>query len=237
MNLQELLDYVNTIANKEQRGNTLKPTRYNSILQAVNIRLFNKRLGLPEDYVQQLPVPKMVWEATQKITDDLRRFKVHMGATSTMPLTVNTSGDATLPTNYVYPSSLRYKYVSGTVNKPGIAIEVLTDAQLGDRLASSIVMPTKKNPVCVFYNTYIKFYPNDLQFVDFTYLRLPNKPVYAYTVDANDNIIYDPDNSTDLEWGEENHTRIADMILREMGINLRDQELQQYAMLMSEKQA
>jgi len=229
MNLQELLDYINFVANKDQRGGTLKPAKYNTALASANIKLFLTELGLEEQYQPGMPMPRRVWEITQNITEALRRFKIYMGEAGTMPLQVNSDGWGTLPKNYAYPSALRYRYVKKDKTTRDIPVDVLTDKEASDRLQSIITTPTLRYPIAIFHDDHIQFYPKNIQFVQFIYLRLPVQPVYGFSVDANDNVVYVPATSTELEWGDEYHYRIANIILDEWSTSIKDAEVAQFA--------
>ena len=70
----------------------------------------------------------------------------------------------------------------------------------------------------------IRIEPRDLGRVEFSYLRIPNTPVWAYTLVGGVEQ-YDPLNSVDFDWSEILFTDIAKMILGYLSINLRDGEL------------
>lgn len=230
MTLQEILNLCNYAANKEQSGNTLSPEQYNIILKAVNLYHFKRKIGLTEEYSIGKPMPQQALEITQRIADDLSPFLVQLN-----PLTIDVVGEADLPTNYFYPVNIGYDYVDSNGTKYNKAVEVLKQHELEIILGNSLKQPTKKNPACIIYDTYIQFYPIDLVYVRFNYYRLPNTPVYAYTIDINDNIIYNAAGSTELEWNELNQLDIAALILKEIGVNLQMTNLYQYAETMKIK--
>jgi hypothetical protein len=200
MNLNELYSYISFIANKEQSGSTFSPQEYNTNLRAINLDWFRNKYGLPEEYMPGRPIPKEAWEITQKITDDLHKFKVAMGINGVPPMYVNQYGVASIPSDYVHCSSWMYRIITNDGNcsytKDYSAGEVIRDNQIPDRLSDANKMPTKYNPVCVFYSDFIQFYPEDLGSVNFTYLRFPLTPVYDYYIDANYNTIYLPTGTT-----------------------------------------
>ena len=59
-------------------------------------------------------------------------------------------------------------------------------------------------------------------FVNFDYLRMPETPVWGYTV-VNDQPVYNTATSVQLEWSEIYHLDIANLILQYAANNLRDQ--------------
>ena len=221
-----VLKLVNFITNKETAGNTMKIDQYNTVIEAVNIDLLKQRYGLPEEYRAGQPMPTMSYEITKKIMDDMSQLKVRMGV-DTPALTVNSFGRGTIPTNYLHLSSAKYVQVTDNQceNKKikHRDIELLTDAQIAERLSNSIKMPTKKNPCMAQYGTYWQFYPSDLKKVHLTYLRLPNTPYYAYTIDEEtDEYIFDETNSVNFEYPADCLTDIVRLVLTYVNRNLKE---------------
>jgi hypothetical protein len=209
------------------------------LIYSVNIDFFKQRYGLPQEYQPGMPLPKMSYEITQKITDDLRDLKVRMGQ-DVATMAIATNGRATIPTDYIHFSSARYNQITdntcGNLATRPRAIEHLSDAQIGDRLGDSIKMPTLKNPVFVTYAGYFQFYPKTVSNVEFTYLRMPKTPVYGYVADnTTDDDTYDETTSVHFEYPEDCFNDIVSMCLGYIGINLRSSELLQYAEMQKEK--
>ena len=236
-----VLELVNFISNKEQSGNTMKIPQYNLIIELVNIDILKKTYGLPEEYQPGQPLPRVSYEITKKIMDDLKHLKVRMGVDVPV-LTLNQYGRADIPTDYLHLSSARYRYF--TKNKCGNAvektndIELLTDAQIGDRLGNSITMPTKKHPCMAIYSNYFQFYPEDLKQVELTYLRLPRTPYYNATLVSGANEDYydfSETGSQHFEYPTDTLSDIVMKILSYIGINIREQQVTQYAEMKSEK--
>lgn len=231
MNLGWLYNFLNYIANKEQSGNGFTPEEFNRILGAVNLDYFKLKYGLPEQYRPGQPLPAQSYEITQKITDDLRSCKVWMGGPNEAQMAVDVYGRADIPSNYVHVSSVRYKYsvndgCSATITPS--TVEILTDAQIGDRLSNSIKMPTLKDPVCIFYSDFIQFYPINIGYIDFTYLRMPTTPVFGFD-EVNYEVVYNASTSTEFDYPDEDYVDLARMLLGYIGINLREPQLQTYA--------
>ena len=53
--------------------------------------------------------------------------------------------------------------------------------------------------------------------VDFTYIKFPTKPVFAYTI-TNGYVEYDSVNSVELEWDEVNQLDILYILLSDLGV-------------------
>lgn len=237
MTLQNIIDYCNSIANKEQSGAAPTPDQWQSYFEAANIDYFNLKAGLPQEYKPGHALPRQAWETTQRITDDLRPFKVIYGGEDTAALPIDTHGQMAIPSDYWVVSSVRYRKATVSGCETTIVwrpIEILKDGDLNDRLGSTLKAPDYDYPVCCFFNSYIQFYPKNLQYVTFTYLRRPVTPLYAYTI-VNDVPVYDAVNSIQFEYPDNDHLDICRIILGYMGINVREQQLLQYAELMKAK--
>ena len=164
--VDKVLKLVNFITNKETSGNTMKIDQFNTVIEGVNIDLLKQRYGLPEEYKAGQPLPTMSYEVTKKIMDDLSILKVRMGV-DTPPLMLDNFGRADIPSDYLHLSSARFNHVIDnqcTFKKVKPRdIELLNDAQIGDRLSNSIKMPTYKDPCMAIFSGYFQFYPADLK--------------------------------------------------------------------------
>ena len=222
MTVWEIYQFIEFRANKDQSGRSYTPEQFNLACKAVNIEYFKLKAGLPEEYRVGAPMPRQAWQLTQKITDDLRIFMHVMGIDGPQ-LQINRFGLATLPANYVRESSIMYDNAS-TVNCESVegwtAVEVVTDAVWSDRLASSLKYPDKEYPICRFIGGRIEFAPKDMKYVSMTYLRMPEAAVLGYTIDSNNDIVYNPATSTQFEWPEDTHTDIANWMYSWLGENL-----------------
>lgn len=219
MNVEEIRQWANFELNKHQTGNTLNQEEYNLCLAWANREYFKTKYGLPEEYRPGMPLPRQAYPVSQKIIDDLRKFLVVMGGKNAPLLTIDVNGFADIPSDYIHVSSIRYQ---------GRAVEFLSDDVIGDRLQSSIVYPDEKYPVCVFYNNYLQFYPKTLGSAEFTYLRMPVTPFWAATI-VDDEYVYDPTKSIQLEWPEDTHVDISNLIIKYASENLRDFSMTQLA--------
>lgn len=259
MTLQDIFDHINSRTNKDQSGNTYNPQRFNSDLKVANLEMFNYLYGLPQTYQPGMPLPKIAFEITQRITDDLRALKVNMGGDDINdpgPLVVDQNGNAKYPPDYVHYSSMNYSYKDGCktdVKSP--MIDVLTDAQWSSRINSVIKNKNvKKYPYCNFQANYIRFRPKDIQYVNFVYLRAPRTPFYDYYISSDDSIVFLPSGTSrvlqpgeigsegqtsgvvfsktvELEWPEHVHPDFANLMLSYVADNLRSQLLKQSAEL------
>jgi len=225
INVNDVKIFIDSIANKEQSGNAYSIEQLNNWFYAASTDLFKQRYGLPEDYVPGMPIPKMGYEVTQKMKDDLRACK------EVVYLPVDDKGIMQLPDNYVHKTAIIYEKI---INKccgqaPDVfpkPVDILDDDKWAERCDNSIKFPTLDFPIANFLKDSIRFKPENLKQVQFSYLRHPNRPKWAYTA-PNGVEVYDPQNSVNFDWDEILFTDIARLVLGYLSINLRDSELKQ----------
>jgi len=123
---------------------------------------------------------------------------------------------------YIYQRNIDGSPVS--IPKP---VERLTEGEYSDRAGNYTKQPTTKNPVCVFRSDGIYVYPDTIDSVELSYVRYPVDPVFDYTQEAG--YITDGGASVEYEWGDHLFMDLTRMILGYIGINLREEQLQQYA--------
>jgi hypothetical protein len=154
------------------------------------------------------------YEETDEISDSMSVFL------SNPTLLTLTSGDAQVPDDFVHEV--------GYISANGKQVKRVTHAQLAKKLQSALTPVTVDYPVCVFYSTFIRFYPTTLTNVYMTYLKKPVEPLYAFTVSSG-RPVYDDDNSIDVEWGQDDITKLTNKTLEILAQNLSDPALLQYA--------
>lgn len=229
MSINEVKQVVDYIVRKNNSG-YLTPDQFNLIINRAQITIFVRKYGSEEDYMPGKPIPRMAFEQTQSVSDDLRKFK------EPADLIVDRDGRANYPEGYIHTLSLGYVggiNVSGSIQKNYYPIEVVDQDKEFYRLSSVVVPPTKKFPIAVIKNTYFQFYPTNVGVVKLSYLRLPrnanwgytlvsNRPVFAATGGVNGN-------SVDLEWPGTNINEIITEALTYIGISIKDKDVIQYA--------
>ena len=254
MNNAEIYDLILFLINSSQQGGKLSPKEFNTLLWTETLQLFKVKIGLPEQFSQGKPIQK--FEETQSNTDVLSKVKVWMGKNGTSPLVVDSNGYGWLPTDFYYPAALSYKLFKDkdcTGEFSLRKIDVLTDGQWDDIYSHPIRKPSKRYPICNFQNGYIRFAPENIQFVEFHYLRYPKTPVYDYYISADGDNIYLPtgtshtlasgeegsagqqpgttvvSQSVEIEFDDVTKIDIAYRICQSIGLNVREQFLYQVA--------
>jgi hypothetical protein len=246
INIDEMYRFVQFVANKEQSG-FIKPTEFNLAADRAQMQLFMERYNNPAEYQPGRAIPRVAYQQTQKISDDLRMF------IKRAILPVNADGMMSYPDDYIHFSKSTYKYfseidiedsssnagcvdcsevVSGqsstnTIEKT-IGIKPVDDGELNKLLSSNIVAPTLEYPILAFFEDGVQYYPKNITSVELTYLHRPIVPLWG-SIMVNDRPVYNQPTSTDLEWPEQVFNEIAIRILSFVGVNLREGELTQYS--------
>ncbi len=228
MNINDFRDFVLFEARKAQSGGNPTPRQFNLAVERAFIAWVMKRYGNQGDYRPGQPIPRMAWQQTQKISDDLifmlikRVFPIGQDGKLAYPDGSAVKDiDSQIAPKYLHASSFRFNFITGKKQKE-IKIDVVKDNELGNTLGSSIVDPTRRFPKCSYYNDHIQFHPKDLQSVIFTYLREPVIPKWAFTDNSDGRPVYDPSQSVDIESNIESVNEIAFNVLSFLGISIRD---------------
>ena len=222
INVNQLKIFIDFLSNKEQGGTAYSLDQLNNAFQAANVDLFKLRYGLPEEYAPGMPLPKMAYENTQKIKDDMRVFK------EVAELPVDQFGIMLLPDNYVHKTAIEYVKILNSPDCDGPTVtskevEIIDDDKWAERLGNSIKKPSFDFPVCNFLKDSIQYEPKNLRTIKFSYLRMPKQPIWGFTF-VNNIETYDPNTSVNVEWPEILFTDFAKLVINYLAINLKDAE-------------
>ncbi len=230
MDINKVYDFLKYLADKDQSGN-ITPKEFNLSIDRAFSEWTMKRYNNLKDNTQN----KTGWQKNQKVTDDLKFLLVRNDVS-----TIGSDGKLALPTDYLHLSSLVYNYKfeenGETVVVPS-QVDIVNDNEISSFLGSSIYakrIKAKKYVIAAFYKDHIQIYPKNIGVVDFTYLRQPVSPYWAFTV-VNGRPVYDAANSVDLEAPDEVVNEIIMMCASYLGINLREPQLIQYAEQMKQQ--
>ena len=103
INIDEMYRFVQFVANKEQSG-FIKPTEFNLAVDRAQMQLFMERYNNPAEYQPGRPIPRVAYQQTQKISDDLREFirRVNITKTGTVFL---------YPNDYIHFSKANHTFL------------------------------------------------------------------------------------------------------------------------------
>lgn len=227
-NINDIYLLCYTLADKYQ-SRQLSDAEFNQLIDASNLDLWKLKVGLPEEYQINAPFARQAWQVSNKISDDMRYFITQSD------ITKNSSGIFTYPTDYGAFSSMRYDRIlndedCGTPDQKTRTVELVTDAELSERLDNTIIPPDYDYPVGAWYGSGWKVYPTIIKKVNLTYLRLPTTPYRNYTLDpVTDLTQYNPTGSVQLDYPKSLWVDFAYIVLKKMAINIREEELYQMA--------
>ncbi|MFT7280536.1 MAG: hypothetical protein ACI9DM_000255 [Cyclobacteriaceae bacterium] len=238
MTLDLILESVNERLNKDQNGRTTKPARFNHALRVSNTKLFNIKAGLPQDFAPGQPIPRQALDVSFQIPEALRFCLKRLGGQSQGAPVVD--GYVSLPDDFIKLGGLRHSY-----NKSGERftkpIAMAFEGEWGIILSSSIRKPTlrKARARLAAGGKAFEILPKEIKRVDLPYYRLPVTPFYDFIIDSNDQQKYLPPGSVhngtgelptgtlsrskELEWPENVHPEMIDMVYHEIAMSIRDQ--------------
>lgn len=226
-NINDIYNFVNFVSDKAQ-SRAISDNEFNQIIDVVSLDLFKLKVGLPEEYQANAPFPRQAWQISNKISDDMRYFITEAA------IPKDSAGIFPYPTNYGAFSSLRYtRILNNNCDTPDVktrTIELVTDAELSERLDNTIIPPNYDYPVGAWYSAGWKVYPTQIKTVDLTYLRIPTTPVRGYIFDpVTDLTQYDPATSVQLDFPKTLWIDFAVMCVKYLSINIREADLYQMA--------
>ena len=241
MTIDDFKEFVFFIARKATNGNNPTISQFNLAMQRGFVQWVMKRYNNPAEYQPGMPIPRISWQNTQKISDDLRfllerrDFAIPSTGQLTIPngTTIKDINTSICP-KYLHASSFRTLYITqsgGVLSYKEVPITQMNDNEIGDILSSNINVPSHRYPKLAFYNNYIQFYPKNIGRITFTYLREPTLPVWGFTT-VNNRPVYDATTSVDIESPDETHNEIAGTVLSYLGISIKDGDIVNYAQQM-----
>ncbi len=228
MKIVDIIQLCTLIIGDKKPDYTINVEQLNRVLELVNLRIFKRKLGLPEGYNPQHPEAA---EAYGRTMDELKQFKVDMGTKS--PPLVMVNGFAKNPVDFFYPLSMLSKQISHNTVKYG-RIDMLSELQFQERLPSSITKPTLRDGIARFNDGEIQVLPVEIQYVLFSYYRIPRTPVYAVTY-ANGYAEYEPKTTVEFEYDSVTVIDAIPMILQELGFSIPSQEVLTYSQKLENK--
>lgn len=207
MTIDEVYQFVQFIANKDQRG-FIKPSEFNLAAERAQL-----------DFIED----RFQGKSTHKNLDDLR----------TVIERVNLSYAAGTNGAWVYPTDMLH-YVSMTHG--GNKVDLVSQEKLEDRVNSQLVAPTASYPLAVMIDEGFEIYDSATEAtagtVALTYIKIPAAPVWTYVL-VNGMYVFDGSSSSlqQLTLPESTHLDVSNRILGYLGVSLREADLAKYSEL------
>lgn len=202
-NINDIYNLMVYIIRKE-RGGFLTTTEATQALQAAQLERFE------EDF--------KFYQINQVIVDALSPFKVRIQFTSA------SDGEVTMPSNYQHLIGGVFTVTGSTVN----TVTFINDDELSEALTNQLRAVTTSRPIAVDSALGFQLYPQSQQTGFYSYLRLPNAPVWGGTL-VNRVLTYNSATSTQLEYYDVYIDNIIARAMVYLGVNLDEQGIQQFA--------
>lgn len=219
--VSRIYNTVNTLVNKEQKG-YIKVSEFNTLLQQAELENLNK------NYFQSDMGNKAQRgvESDLERTDALAPYLRKLTGTSSI---VDLSDDAS---DFMHLVS---------VSSGSTEIKSVRHSELYSILGSSIVGPSTSSPIYVLSpttvgsenSTAINFYtsatgPDSLTY-NIIYLKQPTMPALGHYRVNTISGLFDASTSTAIDAPKSEHVKITKLILKYLGLNLKDADVFSYA--------
>jgi len=146
--------------------------------------------------------------------DDLYQFKVMKGETSPPLYVVN--GRADIPADF-FRSVDKESSMTVPIGGKKYPVRGCNDGMWDYLVNSPIEFPTIEYPICNFQETFVRFEPKTIQYVNWTYYASPAEPVFGVKYNRGFTE-YDPTTSTELNWSEDQIVYIIQIMLQDLGV-------------------
>jgi hypothetical protein len=177
----------------------------------------NAQLEATEDWFSQYGV-------TQIIHDAIRKLRSQVQFTSA------SDGQVTFASDYLHMIGNAYTVTGSTIN----AVRFVSEDELPFALTSQLRSVSTSKPIAKDTSVGFQIYPQSTQTGFYNYLRRPVTPVLGYTQTGR-TITYDPNTSTQLEFTDVYINNIIARALKFWGINMAEQDIQQFAQLQTQE--
>lgn len=161
---------------------------------------------------------------TQILHDAIRKLR------SQVQFTSSSDGQITFAADYLHMIGNPYTVTGSTIN----AVRFVNEDELPFALTSQLRPVSTSKPIAKDTSGGFQLYPQSTQTGFYNYLRRPNAPVLGYTQTGR-TITYDPNTSTQLEFTDVYINNIIARALKFWGINMAEQDIQQFAQLQTQE--
>jgi hypothetical protein len=161
---------------------------------------------------------------TQIIHDAIRKLRVQKSFTS------DSTGLVTFDADYLHLIGGAYTVSGSTINN----VRFLNEDELALALKSQLRAVSTSNPIAIDASVGFRLYPAATQSGFYNYLKRPATPVLGYTQSGR-TITYNPGASTQLEFTDVYINNIISRALKFWGINMAEQDIQQFAQIQTQE--
>lgn len=228
MDLKVIHETIDFYLNKAQQG-YITPEEKDLVLDRAQIVLLNQYHTNPK-----LPAQAQanLLGESQRIDDALSLFKAQQDF-----LPINTPGGViTLQSDYLHLLSLYTTTFNSSLGRNVYSgVQILNEEELIERLESQVIPVSSSDPVAIMRSlNRIQLFPEVGSTGRVYYIRRPNKPVFAYTMNGRQ-VVYNLASSTQLEWRDIDVNNIISIALSYYGLNFSSQEVMRFAELKTQQ--
>lgn len=197
------------LTNKDQVGGYLSPSEFNTYAEFVQLDIINETYNAKT---------KAGYEADYEVMNKFSELRKEQILTKSNNRFVK-------PADYMYYSSMRHLTMFGH-NPVDAPVDLIRDSEWQDRRISQVDTPTVWSPCAREMDTYFEVLPSGVVQVRLTYLKLPPKPEWAFTIVSGEPV-FDPTNSVDFTLSETSLSDIVFKLCSYFGIEIKDGEIYQ----------
>jgi len=174
----DMLQIIQFVCNQEQSTNIIGIPQYNQLLQFHQTQVIKKKT---QEYILLSE-----WERAEKINLTFQGLK----KVPDSPITLDSNGVSTLPTDFLLDDGITYTQTIGSVNKER-GINVCSGSEFKFRQTQSLKKPSQEYPIAQIIGGKIQVKPElSNPVLNFQYIRKPTTPYLDWYVDSNNNIIF-----------------------------------------------
>lgn len=220
LNINDIYVLVQNLVNKYKQG-YVSPDEFNGFFNLAQNQYFNDLIGLPDQYQQGYPLPAVGKLYNQTMQDKLSPFFT--------PITVTLPGNSQVikPTDMGSPINI--------ILPGGVNCGIRPENKFVGFLTDSIDAPSITAPFAIDNGAYYQVYPVTGWPVGTSYVlnyyKTPPDSKWAYTLDANGLPVYDPSNSTQPIWRNNEYSDLISKTCTLIGANLANNQIVQNAQL------
>ncbi len=220
MNVNEVFQLINYISNKNLNGGNITPDNFNLIINQASVSYASFLLGTLQKYSHGRPMAPVEFGQNQVVRQRLTPI-IYVTV-----LGVDAAGFSPYPGDFMQPDAMWSIYGKDRIRS------VQQDALYS--VYNSTIDPIATNPIYLIEDDGFRFYPETILQARLSYVRIPPRVYWAYTLDVDGLPAYDPANSIDPVFDD---VAMLDIIVRALamvGINLQASAVNQYASMIKE---
>jgi hypothetical protein len=216
MTVDETYKLIQYVCNKSQNGGYISPSDFHRVINAACHEYTDYLLGQTQSYQYGRSQARASYGNNQTI-----RQKLTPLITAPQSISVDGTGLALYPTDFIQADAM---YT--TDNK---RIRYCPQDRF-DAFYNSAIDPVATNPFFLVEATGFRVYPITLGSIKLSYVKKHPAIVWNSTLDGNGRPVYTSSGSAHPLWSDADMMQVIARALRMVGVNLQDNQVNQYAL-------